>query len=343
MAHQISEVSGRAEIAYAGETPWHGLGVKVDGLQTAADMLRHAGLEWGVGLQQVCRQDGRPVDGFRFTVREDCDVVLGVVTEHYQLIQSTQAAEVMDALVTEGGAHAEVAGALEAGQRCWMLAHIPADFEVAAGDEVRPYILMAWGHDGKHGLAAKLTPIRVVCNNTLTAALGRKWSSTADVYVRHHRNASVRIEEARRAMGLIRKKVAATQAVYTQLASTAIDATAYFSRVFQAPERTPGVGDDKYDEKLARWTAHQQRLPELYASGQGSDLPGERGTAWAAYNSVTEWGRSPLPAAAIRQGVRGANGVGAVRPLRQVNCAKCSQPIALTRCYRVAQRPSVAR
>ena len=212
MAHQISEVSGRAEIASAGATPWHGLRVKVDGLQTAADMLRHAGLEWGVGLQQVCRQDGRPVDGFRFTVREDCDVVLGVVTEHYQLIQNTQAAEVMDALVTEGGAHAEVAGALEAGQRCWMLAHIPADFEVAAGDEVRPYILMAWGHDGKHGLAAKLTPIRVVCNNTLTAALGRKWSSTADVYVRHHRNASVRIEEARRAMGLIRKKVAATQA-----------------------------------------------------------------------------------------------------------------------------------
>ena len=142
MAHQISEVSGRAEIAYAGETPWHGLGVKVDGLQTAADMLRHAGLEWGVGLQQVCRQDGRPVDGFRFTVREDCDVVLGVVTEHYQLIQNTQAAEVMDALVTEGGAHAEVAGALEAGQRCWMLAHILADFEVTTGNAMQPYILL---------------------------------------------------------------------------------------------------------------------------------------------------------------------------------------------------------
>ena len=107
MAHQISEVSGRAEIAYAGETPWHGLGVRVDGLQTAAEMLRHAGLEWGVGLQPVCRQDGRPVDGFRFTVREDCDVVLGVVTEQYQPIQNAQAAEVMDALVTEGGAHVE--------------------------------------------------------------------------------------------------------------------------------------------------------------------------------------------------------------------------------------------
>src|SRR6058998_3504276 len=94
MAHQIS---GRAEIAYAGETPWHGLGVRVDGLQTAADMLRHAGLEWRVGLQPVCRQDGRPVEGFRFTVREDRDVILGVVTEQYQPIQNAQAAEVMDA------------------------------------------------------------------------------------------------------------------------------------------------------------------------------------------------------------------------------------------------------
>ncbi len=289
MAHEISDVSGRAEIADAGETPWHGLGVRVDELQTAAEMLRHAGLEWGVGLQPVCRQDGRPVDGFRFTVREDRDVVLGVVTEQYQPIQNAQAAEVMDALVTKGGAHVEVAGALEAGQRCWMLAHIPADFEVAAGDEVRPYVLLAWGHDGKHGLAAKLTPIRVVCNNTLTAALGRKWSSTADVYVRHHRNASVRIEEAQRALRLIRKKVEATQEAYAQMAATAIDTETYFTRLFPAPERPASGGDDEYAEKLARWTAHQQRLLQLYESGHGSDLPRVRGTAWAAYNAVTEW------------------------------------------------------
>src|SRR5262245_2888588 len=295
MAHQISEVSGRAEIAYAGETPWHGLGVKVDGLQTAAPMLQHAGLEWSVGLQPVCRHDGRAVDGWRFTVREDCDVVLGVVTEHYAPIQNSQAAEVMDALVTEGGAHVEVAGALEAGQRCWMLAHIPADFEVTTGDAVRPYVLLAWGHDGKHGLAAKLTPIRVVCNNTLTAALGRKWSSAADVYVRHHRNAAIRIQEAQRAMGLIRKKVEATQVAYTQLVSTPIDAAEYFARVFKAPERTPSAGDDKYDDKLARWTAHQQRLLQLYEAGLGNDLPGVRGTAWAALNAISEWADHHYP------------------------------------------------
>src|SRR5207247_3545561 len=222
MTHQISEVNGRAEIAYAGETPWHGLGVKVDGLQTAEDMIRHAGLEWMVGLRRVCGDDGRPVEGYRFTVREDRGLVLGVVTDQYEPIQNTQAAETIDALVTEGGAHVEVAGALDAGERCWMLAHIPADFEVVSGDAVRPYVLLAWGHDGKHGLAAKLTPIRVVCHNTLTAALGRQWSQTADVYVRHNKNASSRMQEAQAAVRLIRKKVGEARSAYSALASAPI-------------------------------------------------------------------------------------------------------------------------
>src|SRR5437879_10768470 len=242
MAHRISVNNGKAEIAYAGETPWHGLGTRVDGLQTAADMIKRAGLEWTVELRSIyfdARVDGvRPVPGFQAVVRTDHRVTLGIVTNQYQPIQNTQAAEMMDALATEGDAHVEVAGALGAGERCWMLAHIPADFEVVAGDEVKPYVLIAWGHDGKHGLAAKLTPIRVVCNNTLTAALGGKWSKTADVYVRHNRNAGIRIEEAQRALGLIRKKVDRTKEAYTALATTPLDpagATGYFGRVFPRP------------------------------------------------------------------------------------------------------------
>ena len=73
------------------------------------------------------------------------------------------------------------------------------------------------------------------------------------------------------------------------MAATAIDAATYFTRVFPEPERPASGHDDKYDEKLARWTAHQEQLLELYAVGQGSDLPGVRGTAWGAYNVVTEW------------------------------------------------------
>jgi phage/plasmid-like protein (TIGR03299 family) len=300
MAHRLSIQNGSAEMAYTGDTPWHGLGTKVDGLQTAQEMLRRAGLLWTVSTRPLVtfgfagtQQIG--VDAFRAIARDDNDTVLGVASERYHVIQNTQAGDMMDALVTEGGAHVEVAGALDDGQRCWMLAHIPADFEVVSGDLVKPYMLLAWGHDGKHGLAGKLTTVRVVCNNTLTAAgfgaRGQRWKDAADVYVRHSANATVRIDEAQRALGLVRKQVEATADAYRALAQTIPDvqARAYFASIFQAPDAPATGGAEEHDEKLARWTEHQAKLLALYEGGAGHDIAGVRGTAWAAYNSVTEF------------------------------------------------------
>ena len=130
----------------------------------------------------------------------------------------------------------------------------------------------------------------MICNNTLTAALGGKWSKTADVDVRHNRNASIRIEEAQRALGLIRKKVDQTRAGYTALAATPLDpagAVGYFRRVFPRP-----VADSSnlsFEAKLARWEEHERKLLQLFETGQGNQLPGVIGTAWAGYNAVTQW------------------------------------------------------
>ncbi len=294
-AHMISINNGRAELAYAGATPWHGLGTMVEGLQTAADMLRHAGLLWTVSTRPLFseRVEGGAPDlaltGYRAVIRDDNHVPLGVVSKGYTPIQNTAAGDVVDALVTEGGAVVEVAGALDQGHRCWMLARVPGSFDVVPGDEVRPYVVLAWGHDGKHGLAAKRTATRVVCNNTLGAALGAKWSKTADVFVKHSASASIRLDEARTALGLIRKGAAETADAYRALAATRVtDAQVggYFVNVFgAAPERDlPG-----YDERLARWNATQERLVSLYQGGQGSQIPGVRGSAWGAYNAVTEY------------------------------------------------------
>lgn len=295
MAHEISIQNGRAEIAYAGDTPWHGLGTKVDGLQTAQDMVRAAGLDWTVGLRpllMVNEGGGHvPVESHRAIYREDVGRVLGVASARYQPIQNAQAADVVDALVAEGGAHVEVAGALGQGERCWMLAQLPGDFEVVKGDRVRPYFLLAWGHDGKHGLAGTLTPIRVVCNNTLTAAgfgKGQKWSEAADVYIRHCGDPKLRIDEAQRALGLVRKQVAGTAAAYEALARPIGAPQGYFAAVFPRPE-VEAEPDPSYEERLERWNAHQARLLALYEAGPGADLPGVRGTAWGAYNAVTAW------------------------------------------------------
>jgi len=290
MAHQISNANGRDELAYSGETPWHGLGVKVDGLKSAQEMIDAAGLRWTVGTAPIfC--NSVELEKYRAMVRGDNGKVLGVVSDRYLPIQNAQAADVMDALVTEGGASVEVCGALGDGERCWMLAHIPADFEVVNGDVVKPYMLLAWGHDGRHGLAGKLTPVRVVCNNTLTAAgfgAGQRWSATADIYVRHTKNASLQIEAARAALGIARKQAEQTAEAYRALAAPIDAAAPYFQDVFPAPDYREG-DEKEYREKLARWNAHQERLLDLFENGKGTEIPGVRGTAWAAFNSVTEY------------------------------------------------------
>lgn len=292
MAHKISTHNGRAEMAYSGETPWHGLGTKVDGLATPQEMVKHAGLDWTVTTVPLVTGDGQAVPTHVAIRRDDSRVVLGVAGARYTPIQNTQAAEVMDALVTEGAATVEVCGALDQGHRCWMLSRLPETFEVVRGDAVQPYVLLAWGHDGQHGLAAKLTPIRVVCNNTLTMALGKSWNKSADVYVRHTPNAKLQLEAAQTALGLVRKQMASTAAAYTVLAATPVDSPAaagYFAGLVTEPVRLEDKKEERYERSLARWNEAQARMLALFESGKGTEIAGVRGTAWAAYNAVTEF------------------------------------------------------
>lgn len=301
MAHEISHESGKAEIAYAGETPWHGLGTKVDGLQTTAAMLTAAGMDWTVEtrpLETILVNGSRiEVPSHRSIIRTDTNRVMGVATARYQAIQNQQMADMVDALVAEGAAVVEVAGALGHGERCWMLAQIPGAFDVVKGDEVKPYFLLAWGHDGLHGVAGKLTAVRVVCKNTLTAAgFGKgKWSATADVYIKHVKSASVSIEAARKALGLVKKQTEQTAEAYRAIAGVSMTeraAAEYFSTVFPVEDLAMTQAEaesDAYAERLAKWDAHQDALLRLFESGVGADVPGVRGTAWAAYNAVTEW------------------------------------------------------
>jgi phage/plasmid-like protein (TIGR03299 family) len=279
MAHELSIRSdGRVEMAYAGEMPWHGLGVRVEGLQRVPDMLRHAGLDWGVRVVSPLRYtapDGqeRDVPKTGVVVREDTGAALGLVSRRYVAITNQQAAEVVEAVVAEGQACVEVAGALSGGRRCWMLARIPVEFDVVDGDGIRPYFLLAWGHDGKHGIAGRLTPIRVVCNNTLSAAgFGPTPWRMAPIYMAHTSSARLRIDEARRALGLVRKQIAETATTYRSLVRPLSSARDYFGHVFP----------DASEPQL-------RRLEHLYHEGAGVRIPGVRGTVWAAYNAVTEY------------------------------------------------------
>ena len=166
---------------YHGERPWHKLGKPLDHPATATEAITAAGLDWSVTLSP-CYAGGEgdevdapkylPIAGKRAVVRTDRQLAIGVVGTRYRPIQNTDAFGFFDAVVGEGKAIYETAGSLNDGRRIWMLARVPGDIWVADEDNVKKYLLLCNSHDGGSPLRALFTPIRVVCENTLRAALG---------------------------------------------------------------------------------------------------------------------------------------------------------------------------
>ena len=125
-----------------------------------------------------------PITGFKANLRETDNQVLGVVTDRYKVVQNEDAFAFTDALLGEGITY-ETAGSLQGGRRTWMLARLPQHY-IISGDEITPYLVFMNSHDGTGAIKAAMTPIRVVCQNTLNLALStarRSWSTnhTGDI------------------------------------------------------------------------------------------------------------------------------------------------------------------
>lgn len=169
---------------YVRETPWHGLGTRIMEAPTSREALVAAGLDWRVVQEPVYTGREEQIDGYRANVRDTDRKVLGVVTERYKVIQNEEAFAFTDALLGEGVRY-ETAGSLQGGRKVWMLAHMPHEY-IISGERISPYLLFSNTHDGSGAVKVALTPIRVVCNNTLNLALStatRCWSTihTGDI------------------------------------------------------------------------------------------------------------------------------------------------------------------
>lgn len=169
---------------YVRETPWHGLGTKVMNAPTSETALTLAGLDWNVIQKTIETEDGVPIPGFKANVRDTDKKVLGVVTDRYKVVQNTEAFSFTDDLLGEGVTY-ETAGSLLEGRRIWLLAKLPQRY-IISGDEITPYLVFMNSHDGTGSIKVAMTPIRVVCNNTLNLALStakRYWSAnhTGDI------------------------------------------------------------------------------------------------------------------------------------------------------------------
>ena len=169
---------------YTREKPWHGLGVRVENALSSQDALVAAGLDWDVEQRKIYTEDGYAISGYFANVRSSDHHALGVVTKRYKIVQNHEAFAFTDALLGKGVRY-ETAGSLKGGRKTWILARLPKQYRLAE-DVTIPYLVFSNSHDGSAAIKVAMTPVRVVCNNTLNLALDnadRIWSAnhTGDI------------------------------------------------------------------------------------------------------------------------------------------------------------------
>ena len=154
---------------YTREKPWHGLGTRVEEAPASADALRLAGLDWQVLQEPIFTDQGEVITGYKANVRDSDRRVLGVVSDRYRIVQNQEAFSFTDTLLGSGVRY-ETAGSLQDGRRVWLLARLPREY-IISGERISPYLVFSNTHDGSGAVKVALTPVRVVCNNTLNLAL----------------------------------------------------------------------------------------------------------------------------------------------------------------------------
>ncbi len=304
MSHEIDMTTGQAAVFVTATPAWHRLGKVIEKAATAAEAIKLAVLDWHVAKRPLCLEGGQKVAGAFATVRGDTGAALGVVGSHYVPFQNAEAFRFMDALVGEGLAMYETAGSLHGGKRVWILARIPKDLRVGKDDLVQPYVLLTNRHDGGGSIRMLPTSVRVCCQNTLNMALHARGASKEGLSIRHTRNVADAVDEARAKLGLIVRGVDAFQAQLDALARTLMkdaDVRDYLEALYPTGKRQARggafalmgrvlAGEDE-GERSRRQKRNEKLLEQLLGNyhNERNTLPGVAGTAWAAYNAVSEY------------------------------------------------------
>ncbi len=291
MAHELATISGKAAMMYVGQVPWHGLGTALKSPATAAEAIRAASLDWQVVKSPLYFEHGKakhPVHHRFAMVRDDLlklagpPPVLGIVGAEYKPLQNREAFEWFDPIVGEGAAIYHTAGALGGGERVWILAKLPDDIRVVGDDIAHKYLLLSNSHDGSSSVQVKFTPVRVVCQNTLTMALNQGQG----VRIPHTRNLKDRLVAARAALGIIHRRFEGITTDFKSLAGIQLNQDRlglYLSKVFPMP------ADPEDIKGRSRAQLAREKSAHLFREGVGNTKPPVLGTLWAAYNGVTEY------------------------------------------------------
>lgn len=286
MAHEIDTMM------YSGATPWHGLGKYVGNEPVTTDVAyKMAGLDWNVEKRDLFTYPDNlspaiEVTSNKAVVRMDTGSVLGVVGNGYRCFQNLEMADFADGLVQDGSMRIHTAGSLREGSRVWMLGKV-GSAEIVPGDKVDHYLFLYNSHDGSAAFRCLFTTVRVVCANTARAALS---SGKGDgVSIRHTKNMALKVDEARRVLGIGQKAFDESDEFMSKLADIPMapsDWIDFCLTLFPSPE----VKDGKQSRRAVSIAENNRRkLTSLYFDGRGARIPGVQGTAWGAFNAVTEF------------------------------------------------------
>lgn len=277
MAHEIEFVNGKAQMAYAGDLPWHGLGTRVPDDLTPEQMLEAAGLNWEVEkIEAFAKVGGKNVSVDRSAlVRKTDNKILGVVSNDWNPVQNSDAFEFFNDFIAEGDMEMHTAGSLRGGQIVWALAKVKDGFSLFGGDEVESYLHFTNFHQYGYSTDVRFTPIRVVCNNTLTLSLNTKVERM--VKISHRREFDG--DNVKLMLGIAAEKLAKYKEMAQFLGSkryTNENVVDYFKRIF------PVSGGENAKKEISK--------NANVALGVLDTQPGAefaRGSWWQAFNTVT--------------------------------------------------------
>lgn len=261
---------------YVREKPWHGLGTRVEEAPTSKEALELAGLNWTVDGLPVFDGKGNEIRGYKANTRSTDGKVLGIVSGKYTLVQNAEAFDFTDSLVGEGITY-ETAGSLRGGKQIWLLGRMP-DTKIL-GDDFEPYICFTNTHDGSGAVRACMTPVRVVCNNTLNMALSgakRSWSTP------HRGNVQAKLDEARQTLQLAQKYLVKLDEEADKLANAKMsdaEIQAVLNTMFAVPE--------KASERQKRNAEAAKQ--EIVVCMMRPDLEQYLNTRWGFINAVSDF------------------------------------------------------
>lgn len=303
MAHNIhyNETTQRHSFFSVHEKPWHGLGKIVSEYPTSKEALEFAGLNYDVVKRDLYTHDGEVGKGLDFlvrdikiadhqaTIRTDTNEVLGIVGKDYQVVQNTDAFSFFDSIVGGDGIQYETAGALGKGERIFITAKLPSYIKVGKDDLIDKYLFLTTSHDGYGAITAAFTPIRIVCNNTLNAALRNHMSA---IKIRHTSTAKERLSQAHMLMGISNKLSEQMEEIFNHWSKVRIsdDDAKKLIKYSLAPNRELikkfEYGEDEGTMSAQFGKVYSQAVD--YAMGSESQLmETTQGTVFGLYNGIT--------------------------------------------------------